>query len=486
MRNMPCIAAGLVISALASFYVHSAVAQDDGTEAAGPSDEAPTKTLWNFLGIPQACHKIKDSLKNRTGDDPCSERTDPLKRIADPKNLAKKMPEAIKTAAKIKQDEDLAPQKIKAIKYLATVGCGCYEKYGVRKALLDSLDDCSEAVRYEAALALIKVAGSCGDKCGDTCCNAEVMNKLKQLADGSDDRCCPHEDSEIVRNAARVALNACKRKLPATNVTPITGPEKKGPERRGFEKIGDKSLEEEGEQPNGLAPIPDLSSPKPTKAKSILPPLPPPDKKPLGAPADAPSGDAAPLPGVGGRTSSVPRPMTVAVGQDALPRGNSQAGFAQFALPLAAPAPATRHDALPGANPQASVAKFVVPPAAPAPATRPIVSQIPAQSPGNPSAAQPIASHIPAQPPARKFEAQPVSAVQAQPVVLKLETQPEPSKPKARASANCQPAKPTGSETESTLTLRTSGGNESEAPVRLRLIIGGEGEAAQEKSDAGR
>ena len=130
------------------------------------------------------------------------------------------MPKSIQAAAKIKQQEDLAPQKIKAIKYLATVGCGCYQKMGVREALLDSLDDCTEEVRYEAAKALAQVAGTCCDKCGNTCCNAKVMNKLKELADGTDDRCCRKESSERVRQAARQALNACKNKLPATNVTP--------------------------------------------------------------------------------------------------------------------------------------------------------------------------------------------------------------------------------------------------------------------------
>ena len=164
----------------------------------------------------------QDATRITSGNHPDSERTNPLTRIADPANLDPKMPKSIQTAAKIKQQEDLAPQKIKAIKYLATVGCGCYQKMGVREALLESLDDCTEDVRYEAAKALAKVAGNCCDKCGDTCCNAKVMNKLKEMADGTDDRCCQKEPSARVRQAAREALNACKNKLPATNVTPST------------------------------------------------------------------------------------------------------------------------------------------------------------------------------------------------------------------------------------------------------------------------
>ena len=47
------------------------------------------------------------------------------RRIADPANLQSDNP-AIKAAAKAKAEQDLAPQKIKAIKYLATVGCAAF------------------------------------------------------------------------------------------------------------------------------------------------------------------------------------------------------------------------------------------------------------------------------------------------------------------------------------------------------------------------
>jgi hypothetical protein len=74
-----------------------------------------------------------------------------------PANLESQNP-ALKAAAKVKSEEDLAPQKIKAIKYLATIGCGCYP--GVREALLAALDDCTESVRYEAAIAFCQAAGN--------------------------------------------------------------------------------------------------------------------------------------------------------------------------------------------------------------------------------------------------------------------------------------------------------------------------------------
>ena len=93
-------------------------------------------TLWNFLGIPQGFNKIRDATTNRRGNFPGLERKPPMKALADPKNLESPV-SAIKKAAEIKTEEDLAPQKIKAIKYLATVGCGCYG--GVKEAAHRSL-----------------------------------------------------------------------------------------------------------------------------------------------------------------------------------------------------------------------------------------------------------------------------------------------------------------------------------------------------------
>ena len=113
---------------------------------------AEPNTLWHFLGIPQGCDKIKDAIKNKKGDCPCKERKPPLKRIADPANLDSQNPE-IKAAAKIKAEEDLVPQKVKAIKYLASVGCGCYP--GVRDALLACLGDCTEEVALPGGRRLV-------------------------------------------------------------------------------------------------------------------------------------------------------------------------------------------------------------------------------------------------------------------------------------------------------------------------------------------
>ena len=118
----------------------------------------------------------------------------------------------------------MAPQKIKAIKYLATMGCGCYQKtVNVRGAMLEALDDCTPEVRLAAAQALCEMAGNPCSTCGCTCCNAETMNKLQEHASGKDANGCFKESSAEVRQAAQAALDACRRKLPpgVAEVAPV-------------------------------------------------------------------------------------------------------------------------------------------------------------------------------------------------------------------------------------------------------------------------
>ena len=186
------------------------------TAGAAEPAAAPT-TLLNTLGIPQGVQRVQDALVNRNGNFPQLERKDPIRRIADPANLESDNP-AIKTAAKIKKDQDLAKQKIKAIKHLSSVGCGCYP--GVAEALLAALEDCTEEVRYEAAVAFCEAAGTPCALCGTSCCNAQVMSKLHDMAYGTDEKNCPLEASCRVRAAASAALNACRNKMPAGHAGP--------------------------------------------------------------------------------------------------------------------------------------------------------------------------------------------------------------------------------------------------------------------------
>ncbi len=168
--------------------------------------ESP-RTIWQFLGIPQAATSSYDATANRSGDRPERERSGPLKRIVDPTNLNSD-DLILQKSAEMKRSEDLAPQKIKAVKYVASVGCGCNR--GADSVLVAALDDCTEAVRYEAAQAIAanasKKCGKCEQQC---CCTDKVMKKLAELAYHRDERGCWKESSPRVRAAAECALLAC-------------------------------------------------------------------------------------------------------------------------------------------------------------------------------------------------------------------------------------------------------------------------------------
>ena len=168
-------------------------------------------TLWKFFGIPQGFRRVRDGLSNRRGNHPGLERKPPLKALADPANLESEV-EAIKAAAEIKQAEDLKKQKIKAIKYLAEIGCGCYDKDGkVSDALAAALDDCTEDVRMATVESIQEAAGGeCCSQCGSkSCCKEKVVLQLARLAYERDDKGCWVEPSERVRQAAAEALAVC-------------------------------------------------------------------------------------------------------------------------------------------------------------------------------------------------------------------------------------------------------------------------------------
>lgn len=192
--------------------------------AQAPPPPPTSPTLWSFLGIPQAGYKINAQLFNRRGNHPALEKKPPLKGIADPENLKSDVP-AIKAAAEIKQAEDLAPQKIKAIKYLATLGCGCYDKdKKITKALLAAMDDCTEEVRLAAVQAIAEAAsaGYCQHCSQRSCCGEEITNQLYKIAYELDDLGCPVEPSERVREAALEAMRiCCPNRLPVEAIAPV-------------------------------------------------------------------------------------------------------------------------------------------------------------------------------------------------------------------------------------------------------------------------
>jgi hypothetical protein len=179
--------------------------------AQAPVPPPPPATLWSFLGIPQAFKAVREGAINKSGNHPKLEKKPPLKKIADPANLLSENP-AIKKAAEIKKEEDLKWQKIKAIKYLTTIGCGCYNRDGsITDALMKAMDDCTEEVRYATILAINGAAG--GEMCENckmrSCCSEEVSNKLYEIAYERDDEGCFLEPSERVRLAAAEAIRVC-------------------------------------------------------------------------------------------------------------------------------------------------------------------------------------------------------------------------------------------------------------------------------------
>lgn len=225
-----------------------------------PVAAAETPTLWSFLGVPQGFKKVKGALTNRRGNRPQAEPKAALKALNDPANL--ESPDAaIKRAAEIKKAEDLKPQKIKAIKYLTSIGCGCYDKDGsVTDALVAATEDCTEDVRLATmqeihAAANGKSCSNCGQVC---CCNDKMLKKLAQVAYERDEFGCYSEPSKRVRDAAAAALAACcpgavpleilrDEPAPATLPEPVPEREKRNeiiPEReRGFDEEGLEAVE---------------------------------------------------------------------------------------------------------------------------------------------------------------------------------------------------------------------------------------------------
>ena len=178
---------------------------------AGCQVKPDAPSLWQYLAIPQTAGRLRDNLINRRGRLPGLERKPMLRSIADPANLLSNA-KVIAVAAKVKQSEDQAKQKIKAIRYLAKVGCACYDSDGsVTEALVAALSDCTEKVRLAAAQAIADSAKdeSCDECRQQGCCSRDLRKKLSELAYQTDDDGYWVEPSERVRKAAELALSRC-------------------------------------------------------------------------------------------------------------------------------------------------------------------------------------------------------------------------------------------------------------------------------------
>jgi hypothetical protein len=184
-----------------------AAAEAQNVPPAAPIGPAPT--LWHYLGLRQGSWQWRDNFRNRSGNRPGRERKPPLKRIADPA-LADVDNAAIKKAQQIKAEEDLAPQKIKAIKYLATLGCEkCYG--GIEEAMLESLKDCTEEVRYETVKALGTIPNKECPQCDNDCCTEKMTEQLAKMAyeRDPDHPDCWYEPSARIREEAKKTMSIC-------------------------------------------------------------------------------------------------------------------------------------------------------------------------------------------------------------------------------------------------------------------------------------
>jgi hypothetical protein len=214
-------------------------------------------TVWQKLGLPP--HRLRDQIFNKSGNRPWLERKPRLLRIADEANLKSEL-KPLKVAAEIKQAEDLAPQKIKALKYIGSIGCSCYNKDGeIEAALLEALNDCTESVRMAAICAIKATSGNCAcsSPCNDRpCCSKDIQKKLNEMAYGQDDDCCWKEPNEMIRTAAAQALQLCppiieepKEPLPKPGVR--EGVEREGAGKDGDKKEGDNGDGAESDDPMG-------------------------------------------------------------------------------------------------------------------------------------------------------------------------------------------------------------------------------------------
>jgi|GEM_PF-3447864 len=172
----------------------------------------PPPNIFDFLG----CNQLKrefcgavDCAMNMLGNAfPGLMSGLPMSSLTNPAALASSNP-AIAAAAGAKAEENAAPQKVAAIQYLGTLGCGgCHPE--IEKALLAALDDCFEVVRFAGAEAL---AESSRNRCryctSNRCCSFKIRQRLEQIASERDENGCFKEPSARVRRMARVALCNC-------------------------------------------------------------------------------------------------------------------------------------------------------------------------------------------------------------------------------------------------------------------------------------
>ena len=203
-------------------------------------------TVWSRLGIDpvqrefyrrqaartplgQLRAKIREPFSKLTGGviPPFAPKTPSVPELKDPGPVG--------AAAKAKLDRAGAEERIKAIKYLATLDCHYWPE--AEEALIGALRaDRNECVRYEAATALLN----------GCCCTCKVTVALSIAVSCSDADGNPTERSARVRAVAAHALDRCLSSAccapelpPLVPVDPDKKPDAKGPTEGGEKAKGD-------------------------------------------------------------------------------------------------------------------------------------------------------------------------------------------------------------------------------------------------------
>ena len=197
----------------------AAGAAGDATVIAVSVPQGQCATLPEFLGLSglgSGIHGACTSLRSRLGMRfPGLEPQAPLLTITDPANQGEDATPEVQAAAKQKEEKEKAAQKIKAIRYLTSeTGCGkCYPE--TEKAIVSSLQDCIEAVRFETVKGLRKqITCKCVGCRNDCCCTDPILEQLHKMANDTDCHGCPVEQSARVRRLARIVLCKCGGYVP--------------------------------------------------------------------------------------------------------------------------------------------------------------------------------------------------------------------------------------------------------------------------------
>ena len=221
-------------------------------------------TVWSRLGIDpvqrefyrrqaartplgQLRAKIREPFSKLTGGiiPPFAPKTPSIPELKDPG--------AVGAAAKAKLDRAGAEERIKAIKYLATLDCHYWPE--AEEALIGALRaDRNECVRYEAAVALLN----------GCCCTCKVTVALSITVSCSEADGNPSERSARVRAVAAHALDRCLASACcAPELPPLLPPDpEKKAETKGPVEGGEKGKDKDDDKPTSKAKPGDADYPK--------------------------------------------------------------------------------------------------------------------------------------------------------------------------------------------------------------------------------